>query len=176
MLRKTLNAVLVLLVIAVLGGKSLLAQEPKPQSSTGTYRLDYVFSELQDNKRINARSYTLLVRAMQKGVMKTGNRIPIATGSKEAPNQIQYLDVGMNIDCRVVQELDAAVGLETLADSSSLVQENYPRNPTNDPVIRQVKYDFNSIVPLNKETLLGSVDEADGTRRMQLEVTITKIR
>jgi hypothetical protein len=45
-----------------------------------------------------------------------------------------------------------------------------------DPVIRQVRYDLESIVPLGKPTLLGSADEADGTRRLQIEVTATKVR
>ena len=165
----------VLCLTVVLAATTLWAQEQKPPASNNTYKLDYVFFELQDNKRVNTRSYTILVRVTNKAVLKLGARVPIAVGSKEE-NQIQYLDIGQNIDCRVRQELDSAIDLETTADTSSVVTEPQPSNRTGDPVIRQVKWDMENVVPLGKPTLLGSSDEIDGTRRFQIEVTATKVR
>lgn len=175
MLQKALSN-FVLYLAVVLAATTLWAQEQKPPASNNTYKLDYVFSELQDNKRVNTRSYTILVRVMNKAVLKLGTRVPIAVGTKEEPNQIQYLDIGQNIDCRVKQELDSAIDLETTADTSSVITEPQPSNRTGDPVIRQVKYDMENVVPLGKPTLLGSSDEIDGTRRFQIEVTATKVR
>jgi hypothetical protein len=164
-------------LILILVSTATLAQEAKPQPPTSTYRLDYVFSEMQENKRINARSYTLLVRVMEKAMIKTGSRVPIFTGgSKEAGNQIQYLDVGMNIDCRIGRELDTGVDLMTSVETSNLVPEQPGENRTGDPVIRQVRYAVDNVVPVGKQTLLGSADEVDGTRRLQIEVTATKVR
>ena len=167
--------------LVIVAGTALWSQEPKAAASTSTYRLDYVFSELQDNKRINTRNYTLLVRAKDKGVIKLGSRVPILVGkSKEGDNQIQYLDIGMNIDCRISEELESGIDLITSADTSSLVPKSLPQsqreNNTGDPVIRQERYDLENIVPLGKQTLLSSADEVDGTRRLQVEVTATKVR
>jgi len=130
---------------------ALRAQESKPQPPTSTYKLEYVFSEVQDGKRINA------------------------TSSKEG-NQIQYLDIGVNIDCRVEQELESGITLFTNVETSSLAHEPPGENRTDNPVIRQVRYQVDSVVPLGKSTLLGSADEVDGTRRLQIEVTATKVR
>lgn len=175
MLRKSLKkTTLGLIVLATT--TALWAQEPKPPASNGTYKLDYVFSELQDNKRVNVRSYTILLRVMNKGVLKQGNRVPILVGTKEGTDQIQYLDIGLNIDCRVRQELDSAIDLETTADTSSIVTESQGSNRTGDPAIRQMRYDLENVVSLGKPTLLGSADEIDGTRRFQIEVTATKVR
>ena len=175
MLHKTLNNMALYLAV-LLATTTLWAQEQKPPTSNGTYKLDYVFSELQDNKRVNARNYTILLRVMNKGVLKQGNRVPILVGEKEGTNQIQYLDIGLSIDCRVRQELDSAIELETTADTSSIVAESQGSNRTGDPAIRQIRYDLENIVPLGKPTLLGSADEIDGTRRFQIEVTATKVR
>ena len=175
MLQKALSN-FVLCLTVVLAATTLWAQEQKPPASNSTYKLDYVFSELQDNKRVNTRSYTVLVRVTNKAVLKLGTRVPIAVGSKEDTNQIQYLDIGQSIDSRVKQELDSAIDLETTADTSSVVTEPQPSNRTGDPVIRQVRYDMENVVPLGRLTLLGSADEIDGTRRLQIEVTATKVR
>jgi len=160
----------------VLAATTLRAQEAKPNSLTSTYRLDYLFSEMQDNKRINARSYTVLVRSMDKGSIRIGSRIPIVVGSKDGGNQIQYLEIGVNIDCRVELEQDSAITLFTNVETSSLAPEQPGENRTGDPVIRQVRYQIDNVVPLGKQTLLSSADEIDGTRRLQIEVTAARVR
>lgn len=175
MLRNSLRKTTLYLVVLVTT-TALWAQDQKPPASNGTYKLDYVFSELQDNKRVNARSYTILLRVMNKGVLKQGDRVPILVGTKEGTDQFQYLDIGLNIDCRVRQELDSAIDLETTADTSTVVTEPQGSNHTQDPVVRQVRYDLENVVPLGKPTLLGSADEIDGQRRFQIEVTATKVR
>lgn len=176
MLNKNLSK-LVVYFVGVLSGTALFAQESKPQAA-GTYKLDYVFSEMQDNKRLNARSYTVIVRLLEKGLIKIGSRVPIITGSaKEGGTQIQYLDIGMSLECRVGAESDSGIDLMTNVDTSTLVTTGQTQeNRTGDPVIRQVKYQENNTVPLGKQTLLGSADEVDGTRRLQIEVTVTKVR
>ena len=132
---------------------------------------------MQDNKRVNTRSYTVLVRASDKGAIKIGSRIPVITETaKDGGTQFQYLDVGMNIECRIGGEVDSAIDLSTLVDNSSLSAGQTAENHTGAPVVRQVRYQIENIVPLGKQTLLGSADELDGTKRLQIEVTATKMR
>jgi|SRR5215475_7333619 len=157
------------------------AQEPKPltptwKPPTSTYKLDYVFSEMQDGKRINARSYSALVRLSDKGSIRLGNRVPVMTANAKEGNQFQYLDIGVSIDCRVEQEVESGITLFTNVETSSLAPEQPGENRTGAPVIRQIRYSVDNVVPLGKQTLLGSADEVDGTRRLQIEVTATKVR
>jgi hypothetical protein len=39
-----------------------------------------------------------------------------------------------------------------------------------------MKFQLEEIVPVGKQTLIGSADEVDGTRKIQIEVTAAKIR
>lgn len=174
MLHKTISRYFICLIVFFVASP-VYGQEAKPQPSTSTYKLDYVFSENQDGKRVNARSYTTLVRVRDRGSIRLGSRIPVSVGAapKEgAPTQWQYMDIGVNIDCRIEEELDSGIDLFTNAEVTSLTDERHFGNP----IVRQSKIQVQNIVPLGKQILLTSADEVDGTRRLQLEVTATKVK
>ena len=174
MLHKTINRYFICLIVFFAASR-LYGQEAKPQPSTSTYKLDYVFSENQDGKRVNARSYTTLVRVRDRSSIRLGSRIPVSVGAapKEGvPTQWQYMDIGVNIDCRIEEELDSGIDLFTNADISNLTDERHFGNP----IVRQSKFQIQNVVPLGKQVLLTSADEVDGTRRLQLEVTATKVK
>ncbi|PYY02009.1 MAG: hypothetical protein DMG64_12865 [Acidobacteria bacterium] len=170
---KNANKCLVCLII-LFAADRVCAQETKPQPSTNTYKVEYVFSENQDGKRVNARSYSTLVRVRERGSIRLGSRVPVAVGTlKEgSSSQFQYMDIGVNIDCRIGDEFDSGIALFTNAEISSLTDANRVGNP----VVRQSKIQVESIVPLGKQVLLTSADEVEGTRRIQLEVTTTKVK
>jgi hypothetical protein len=153
------------------------AQEAKPRSPNEVYKVEYIFSELQDGKKVNARSYVVLVRPTDKGSLRLGSRIPIATGASKEGNplvntsQFMYLDVGVNIDCSV-EPLDSEVHLYTGVDISRVA----PENRIGQPIVRTTKVQLHNIVPLGKPTLLTSADEVDTTGRFQIEATVTKIK
>ena len=155
----------------------LLAQESKPQSSgsvNSVYKLDYVFSEIQNGKRINTRNYTTLLRVGERGSIRLGNRVPVLTG---ANNAFQYIDIGVNVDCRVnLATVDSGIALFTSIDMSSVAPEQPGENRTGNPIVRQTKVQMDNIVSLDKKTLLGSADEVDGTGRFEFEVTATRMR
>src|SRR5438309_3958972 len=100
---------LVLLAVATLSGQE--AKPLPPPLSTGVYKLDYVFSEVQNGKRVNSRSYSTLLHSGERGSIRLGNRLPISTGgSRESGgNQLTYMDIGVNIDCRVEREVDSGI-------------------------------------------------------------------
>ena len=96
---------------------------------------------------------------------------------KSAQEILQKIDggnewIGVNIDCRIGDEFDSGIALFTNAEISSLTDANRVGNP----VVRQSKIQVESIVPLGKQVLLTSADEVEGTRRIQLEVTTTKVK
>jgi hypothetical protein len=173
---RLLLCLMVLFVARALRAQEPVLQPPKPQppQPTSTYKLDYVFSENQDGKKVNARSYSTLVRVRERGSIRLGSRIPVAVGAAKdgSGNQIQYMDIGVNLDCRIAEELDSGIDLFTNAEVTSLTDANRVGNP----VVRQSKIQVESIVPAGKQVLLTSADEVDGTRRLQLEVTATKVK
>lgn len=172
------NFAIYLVLLAV---PSLSAQEGKPQPPpfpTGVYKLDYVLSEVQNGKRVNSRHYSTLLHSGERGSIRLGNRLPISTGgSRESGgNQLTYIDIGLNIDCRVEREVDSGIALFTSVDMSSLAPEQPGENRSGNPVVRQTKVQVDNIVPLGKQTLISSADEVDGTGRFDFEVTVTKVR
>lgn len=176
MLHRIANKMAVLLTLASFIPCSS-AQEAKPQPAAqvnAVYKLDYVFSETQNGKRINTRSYTTLLRVGERGSMRLGNRVPVLTGGN---NAFQYIDIGVNIDCRVnPMMVDSGISLFTSVDMSSVAPDQPGENRTGNPVVRQTKVQMDNIVPLDKKTLLGSADEVDGAGRFEFEVTATRVR
>jgi hypothetical protein len=128
---------------------------------------------------VNARSYSVLVRSRERGSIRLGSRFPVATGTKDGSTEFQYLDIGVSIDSRV-EDTDLpdanSVDLFTTVDISTLAPDQPADNRTGSPVVRQIKFQNDNIVPYGKQVLLSSADEVDGTRRLQVEATVTKVR
>jgi len=127
-----------LLAILVLPAQRLLSQEkgkpeeaPKPASSEKTVtplRVQVLFTEFDGEKKISSLPYTLPVNAEtstrgQKAALRMGLKVPImtsapATGSG-APSQIQYLDVGTNLDGWASKSEDGRFNLHLGLERSS---------------------------------------------------------
>src|SRR5262245_29009777 len=100
------------------------AQEKKPERPHHAYKIDVVLTENEAGKPVNSRTYTILVNDNDAGRIRQGDRIPVNVGSvpgKEGsiPSQIQYMDVGFSLDCRLSQN-DDGLYLSTVLDMSSL--------------------------------------------------------
>lgn len=170
------------LFIAVLVAGFVVAsgaqESSQPYKATGVYNIKFVVSEVENGKVTNQRVYTAVVREERKGVLKTGNRVPVATGSKtaDAPLQWQYLDVGFNADF-LVSERDGHLDLDLSADLSAMVppDPNLP-TPGGNPVVRQVREALNTSLTDGKPTVVASLDDVANKKTVQLEVTVTKVR
>ncbi|HTS68688.1 MAG TPA: hypothetical protein VMO17_06865 [Terriglobia bacterium] len=171
---------LVLLVMSVAGVPWAGAQEPAKQSEpqlkpADTYKVEFTVNELDNGKKINARVYSMQIRAeavprfsdMKR--LRVGTRVPISTGH----DQFQYMDVGMNIDCRLLPMTNSKVAIGTSLEYSSLGGETTPA-PQN-PVIRNVRSDVEAIVLLDKPTVLAEMDDVASTHRYTFEVKVTKV-
>ena len=146
--------------------------------ASGVYNLKFVVSEIENGKVSNQRVYTAVVREERKGMLKTGNRVPVATGSKnsDVPLQWQYLDVGFNVDF-TVSEREGRLDLDLSADLSSMApQDTSSPTPGGNPVVRQVREAMNTSVVEGKPTVVASLDDVSSKKTVQLEVTITKVR
>lgn len=174
LLKRLISTGLILLVCGVSGWAQEKSNESasKPEPGKVTYKLDFVLSEIQDGKRVNARNYSALARGGEWAKIRLGDRIPVSTG---AGSSYTYIDVGTNLDSRVGTEVESGLPISVTADVSSIVPEQqgekYPA-----PLVRQLRYSLDAVVPLGKQTVLSSADELVGNRHLQIEVTATKVR
>ena len=161
----------------ILTGVLLLAHtsfaQTERESPNGFFHLDFVTKELDDNKVINTRTYSLTVSDKAPGSIRTGSRVPVSTGNN--PTQFTYIDLGVNIDCRDVRELPGQLTLSVSADISAANTETGSSSNPN-PVIRQYKWGSTVIVPFRKATHIFSSEDLGSKRKFQLELTATPIK
>jgi hypothetical protein len=184
-------ALLGTLVMLALASQGAIAQGDKktenPESAAqngnaaakkplNVYRLDFVLSEFIDGKKVNTRSYTVTAREDEMNKLRSGARYPVATGTAEKNTQFQYLDVGVSIDCRVV-ERGGYLELNAVIDSSDIEgadAHGVPNLMGQNPVIGQMKSDIRSLIRPGTPTMVSSMDDPASKRRFQLDVTATK--
>ena len=137
------------------------------------YRLDFSFNELEGDKKINTRHYSMDVTSDQSNEIKIGSRVPVSTGD----NQYQYIDVGTNIwaQLKPIPNSDEQE-LSVRSEISNLDLSPRAEGSPNAPVIRQIKISGSTLVVEGKPLIVGSMDDPTSKRQFQLEVTVTKLR
>jgi hypothetical protein len=170
------------LITAALTG-SMLAQElatpppgppskPPQDSPLSVYKFDFVLRELQDGKPINSRNYSMTVENRGRGNLRTGARVPVTSTDKG----LQYMDIGVNIDCGNVRAREENVSFNTSIEISSFaLPEQSPTSGT-PPVLRNMRAQMDASVPVGKPTLIGIIDDANSTKRYEIAVTATKLK
>jgi len=151
----------------LLGGGICYAQ---PEQAWKFYKLDFAVKEVEGAKVLNSRAFSTIVQMdppgsrAEAGSIRTGSKVPVTNGS--------YIDVGVNIDCRSLKEVQGDLALSVNADLSSTAPE--PSAPDR-PVIRQNRWSSYVIVPIKKPTVIFSSDDATTKHTMQLELTATPV-
>lgn len=155
------------------------AQDPLKEPEMKYFKLDFVVKELDEARTVSARNYSAMVatgRPSRGCSIRTGTRIPIQTNSAGTTNvQVNYYDVGVNIDCNTATELGSQLSLVVSADISSL-PAGREASSTLPPVVRQNRWTGNVVVTIGKATTLFSSDDLDSKRKMQLELTVNPVK
>jgi hypothetical protein len=152
--------------------------KPRGESGGVSYRLDFALHEVENGKRVSSRAYTMMVQRGNDNHdaewtrSRVGSRVPVTTGSN--PSQTQYMDVGVNIDCRMWGADDALVLENTVEFSSLAALPNAA--PDAHPVVRQLKATSFATIAAGKPTVIGSLDGVDSPRRTEIEVTATRVK
>src|SRR5438874_4815594 len=150
------------------------AQEKKQELPGHAYKVDVLLTESEGGKTLNSRTYTMLVNDSDTGRIRQGDRIPISVGSvpgskdSSVPNQIQYMDVGFNLDC-TLRSSDDGLQLGMVLDMSSLAPE---QGASGNPIVRQQRYQTTSLMQSGKRAVIASVDELDSKRKLQIEALL----
>jgi len=176
---KTLAVVLEVVLAVLMMASPSAAQDRKDGADTdakasavksnAAYQLDFKLSEIENGKRINSRSFSLLAQA--GGVLnklRLESRVPVQI----AQNQFQSIDSGMKLDCRLYEQ-DGALALGVTVDTNSFTHSS-PDSPIGYPVVNNLTFDLTTLVNLGKPTILTTVDDPNSKRQFQLEVTATK--
>jgi hypothetical protein len=170
------KSILICLVLALTAGSSrLFAQQDAQKSSnpaTQFYRLLFTVQEVGESGKItNSRVYsTSITNDHNFEHIRTGTRVPIKTNDK---GEIQYLDIGVNIDCGDASEMDGKLALEVTAVITGLATETENTNLT--PVVRENRWQGSVLVPIGKPSVIFSSDDLQGKGRLQVELRAMRI-
>jgi hypothetical protein len=186
--RVTIAAAFMILLTAFGGTERSSAQETSaPAKATAqavepahAYRLDFSVNEVEDNKKINTRQYSMNLKSGDANEIKIGTRVPISGQGAT----FQYIDVGTNIWCKIKDRADETwlgndVSLNVRSEISNFAkpsQEGSVIRAGEPPLLRQLKIDASTVAVLGKTMVVGSVDDPNSKRQFQLEVTVTKLR
>ena len=160
------------------GARGQTNSVPSPvQAGLKTYRLTYALTETDGGKRVGTQRFAMIVVSGRKTVLKQGDRVPLVAGSVStsggAQTQVQYLDVGLNIDASIEESADG-VKLNTAVEQSSIT-EGKSGFGTQDPIVRQAKLEGTSILTAGKPLILGSMDVPHTARHLDIEVVMEPV-
>jgi type II secretory pathway component GspD/PulD (secretin) len=137
------------------------------------YRLTYSITETDGGKQLGMKRYALVVASGGETMLKQGTKVPVVTGwtndgTPSQNSQVQYLDVGLNIDASLEGYSDG-LRLRTKIEQSSVGDEKSGIGTT-DPVIRQTTLEGTSTLVQGKPLVVGAMDVPGSTRRQEIEV------
>ncbi len=162
------------------------------EGATGTderyYKLIFrVIATAGDGSSSSSRTYSQVISADHTGrngrpsEIRTGDKIPVLTGSSTADNvstQFQYIDIGTEIDTANVTDNGGDLqALVTARVSSVAAAKAAEQNPAlgHQPVIRECKWDAKVTVRIGKPTIIFSSDNPSDKGKTELELTATPI-
>lgn len=159
MWRQTL--LMVVLAAGAAAGQDESSKPAKPEAKY--FHLDFAVKEVEAGKTLNARNYSMTVwTGPGLASVRSGSKVPLPT------SKLTYVDIGTNIDCSNVQEVDGQLAFMVTAEVSSTAAD---ASDLQAQVIRQAKWSSPVLVPLKKATVIFSSDDPASKRRMELEVT-----
>ena len=154
-----------------------------PEKVLRGYKVEYALVETQDNKRINTRNYTVLVEEEERGnyspaSIRVGTRVPIMAANKDGQPTTTYMDVGLNIDCRIKPRGNDRVSVESTIEVASLLPDDQARiveKIAGAPAVRSNRSRVTAVVVLGKKTTVATYDDINSTRSTAVEITVTQL-
>ena len=182
MLNKTVLALTLTVAILAAGPARLCAQKadspkaPDDEKVASAYRLDFSLNEMDDGKKVNTRQYSMHSRSGDWNEIRIGTKVPVESKQGE----FQYLDVGMNIRCRLTDRSDMTslgenISLKVSADLTNFAVPEQQQQ-TMHPAIRQMRMEASTVAVLGKSMVVGIVDDPNSKHQYQLDVTVTKLK
>ena len=141
------------------------------------YRLDFKVYEIENGKRTNERAYTMTARVSGDwSRVNVGTRVPIVTKEKSKDIEYTYLDVGIDLKCRLTEQAGKLFG-EVHMGVSSIAQPGQTADPrvSTMPVLRNTNSQGETQITPGKPQIIISADDVNSKKKLQLELTATRI-
>ena len=151
-------------------------------------RVQVVFSEYDGDKKVSSLPYTILVNADDKGpqsAVRMGLRVPIEVSGGPGNKQIQYQDVGTNLDGRADRTDDGRFLLKLNVEKSSVYSpgESQKASPvagnelsSGQPIVQQFRTQVNLLIR-DGQTIQSTVATDPVTGHvLRVDVTVTVIK
>jgi hypothetical protein len=138
------------------------------------YRLNFAIREMEGDKLLDTRNYSLWAQTGRSEKMTAGSEVPYASSS----STMSYRKVGVSINCTLT-ETDGNLSLWLNLEMSGVA----PSEKSADPgmqlmqvVFRSVSFSADAALIPGRSTMIGSVDDPATKRRFQVDVTATKTK
>ena len=135
------------------------------------YRLDFAIREMEGEKLVDTRNYSLWVQAGHTERMTAGSEVPYSTGQ----GSTGYRKTGVSITC-TLQETEGNPWLYVALDISSVAPGEKIVDPPPPVVFRSVSFSAEALLTLGKSTTVSSADDPTTKRRLLVDVTTTKLK
>ena len=152
------------------------SQETKPPDSF--YKLSFALYELEDGKRVNQRDYSVIgrINGGPPPRISVSTRIPIYSEEKK----MQYIDAGLSLNCNLKDQTGGKVQAQCDVSISGFIRpDQIPESRGNAvapaPVLRSTNTSTWAVLTPGKPAVIASIDDINSAKRMQIEVTATKL-
>jgi hypothetical protein len=147
-----------------------VAQDQPMTGGSPVYKVEFNIHDGTDAAAKAGRRYTMLIDSSNKGSFKVGNRVPVSSGS----GQVNYVDVGVNIDCNVQENNSGRVRLHADLDLSTILPLDKNTPAPSNPTISQLRLNVNAVVNPGKPTIVAAIDDPATMRKVDVEMTVTR--
>lgn len=172
---KRLTLIAFLLCTPLLCPPLLHAQEPdnsQSQKATGTepsFLLTLTLHVTDHDKPTIDQAYTIAATPKYSPFVRDGNRIPISTGSEGGKSQIQYIDLGTNIDFTDVRLVGSSLAMTIKVEISSVAPDATGKD---DPIIRDTRYSISPAVSIGKQVTIYSSSDAATGHKVEIQLLV----
>lgn len=145
------------------------------------FKLAFVLYEVEDGKRTNQRDYMMIGRTdNQASSIRVSTKVPITTSEKAGDKAYTYIDVGLRINCSMKEQEDRKLQFHCDIEISSFMRPEQVANATGNaglaaPFLRTTRTESWALLTPGKPAILNTVDDINSAKRMQIEVTATKM-
>lgn len=174
---------------AAAGAQDQPRTPPVPNSPITPLRVQVVLSKYQGDKKISSMPYTLSVNSdrSQAASLRMGAQVPIVTAMQPPGadklvvpiQQVNYKDVGTNIDCRAYAiDSDGRYRLDlTIEDSSVYTQEGQnAMRPGDHPSFRSFRSTNTLLLKDGQTTQFTTATDKVSGEVVKVDVTLTVVK
>lgn len=178
-------AIVLALMVLSAAPLAVRGQESQDRSTAGNanppehfYKLNLTVEEIDDAGKVtNARSFATTLKTAPGFTqsVRTGDRVPVATGTSGSNTQYTYIDSGVDMDISQVKDSGNQLSFRLTANVSSFAKAGATIGAVQEPIIRQNKWDSAVLIPIGKPTVVFSADDLNDKGKMQVELTATRV-